>query len=99
MPVFFLALIAAHLFDLVSFVVMTERHGMAAEANPIVVMLEEQIGLAGLTVAKIASVLIGGSIFVMLARNRRRLAIGVVLFGVCAGMVGGLSNLATIVWF
>lgn len=97
MPVFFLALIAAHLFDLVSFVVMTERHGMAAEANPIVVMLAEQIGIGGLTVAKIASVLVGGSVFVMLAHGRRRrLAVGVVLFGVAAGMVGGLSNVATI---
>ena len=99
MPVFFIALIAAHMFDLVSFVVMTERHGMAAEANPIVVMLEQQIGIAGLTVAKIASVLVGGSVFVMLARHRRRLAMGVVLFGVCAGLVGGLSNVATIYWF
>lgn len=99
MPVFFIALIAAHLFDLVSFVVMTDRHGMAAEANPIVVVLEQQIGLAGLTVAKIASVLIGGSVFVLLARHRPRLAMGVVLFGVCAGLLGGLTNVATIYAF
>lgn len=96
-PVFFLALIAAHVFDLASFLVMTERHGMAAEANPIVVALAAEIGLGGLTVVKIASVLIGGSVFVMLAHGRRRkLAMGVVMFGVAAGLVGGLSNVATI---
>ena len=96
-PLFFLALIAAHTFDLFSFIVMTERHGMSAEANPIVVMLADSIGLGGLTVAKIASVLVGGSVFVMLAHGkRRRLAIGVVTFGVGAGLVGGLSNVATI---
>lgn len=96
-PLFFLALIAAHLFDLVSFMVMTERHGLAAEANPVVVLLAQEIGLAGLTVAKIASVLIGGSVFVMLAHGRRRkLAMAVVLFGVAAGLVGGLTNVATI---
>jgi hypothetical protein len=96
-PLFFLALIAAHAFDLVSFIVMTDRHGMGAEANPVVVMLAEQIGVGGLTVVKIASVLIGGSVFVMLAYGqRRRLAMGVVLFGVAAGLVGGLTNLATI---
>jgi hypothetical protein len=61
------------------------------------VMLAEQIGVGGLTVVKIASVLIGGSVFVMLAYGqRRRLAMGVVLFGVAAGLVGGLTNLATI---
>ena len=96
-PLFFVALIAAHFFDLASFVVMTQRHGMGAEANPIVVALAGQLGLGGLTVVKIASVLIGGSVFVMLAHGRRRrLGMAVVLFGVAAGLVGGLSNVATI---
>ena len=96
-PLFFVALIVAHAFDLASFVVMTERHGMGAEANPIVVMLADSIGLGGLTVAKIASVLVGGTVFVTLAHGkRRRLAIGVVTFGVGAGLVGGLTTLATI---
>lgn len=96
MPIFFIALIAAHAFDLFSFMVMTDRLGMAAEANPIVVALAGEVGMPGLTLAKVASVLIGGSVFVLLVRgHRRRLAIGVVLFGVCAGLVGGLSNVAT----
>ena len=97
MLVYFVALAAAHLFDLLSFVVMTERHGMAAEANPVVVLVAESVGLPGLTVAKVASVVIGGSVFVLLARGRRgRLAMGVALFGVVAGLIGGFSNLTTI---
>jgi len=96
-PVFFIALVAAHLFDLLSFVAMTERLGMAAEANPVVVLIADSVGLLGLTIAKVASVVIGGSVFVLLARGpRRRLAIGVVLFGVGGGLLGGFSNLATI---
>ncbi|MDQ3937727.1 MAG: hypothetical protein M3253_03495 [Chloroflexota bacterium] len=96
-PAFFIVLLAAHLFDLLSFLVMTDRLGMAAEANPIVVLLAESVGLPGLTVAKLASVVIGGSVFVMLARGRRRrLAMAVLTFGVGAGLVGGLTNVATI---
>jgi hypothetical protein len=96
-PAFFVALVAAHLFDLVSFIAMTARHGIDAEANPVVVVLAEQVGLPGLTVAKLASVIIGGSVFVLLARGqRRKLAMGVVMFGVGAGLVGGFSNLATL---
>jgi hypothetical protein len=96
-PAFYIALVAAHIFDLVSFIVMTARHGLEAEANPIVVLVAEQVGLPGLTIAKLASVVIGGSVFVLLARGqRRKLAMGVVLFGVAAGLTGGFVNLATI---
>jgi hypothetical protein len=96
-PIFFAALVATHLFDFVSFLLMTARHGLDAEANPVVVLLAEQVGLPGLTVAKLASVVIGGSVFVLLVRGRRpRLALTVVMFGVVSGLLGGLSNLATI---
>lgn len=61
----FAALAAAHLFDFVSFIVMTGRHGLAAELNPIVVALAEGYGLPGLTVAKIAAVLLLGSVFLV----------------------------------
>jgi hypothetical protein len=89
-------LISAHLFDLFSFMVMTELHGLEAEANPIVVFLHAEIGLHGLTVVKLAAVLFGSAVFLMLAPQRRRLAMAVILYGIAAGMVGGLSNLATI---
>jgi hypothetical protein len=91
----FAALAAAHLFDFVSFIVMTGRHGIAAELNPIVVALAEGYGLPGLTVAKIAAVLLLGSVFLVLAPQRRRLASSVMLIGIAAGVLGGISNLAT----
>jgi hypothetical protein len=90
------ALVAAHLFDLASFLVMTARHGLAAEANPIVVALAEAHGVAGLTVVKLASVTFVASTFVVIAPRRRRLAMTIVIIGIAAGLVGGLTNVATI---
>ena len=95
-PLAFAALLVAHLFDFVSFLVMMSRHGLAAEANPIVVLLAQEIGLPGLTLVKVAAVLFGGAVFVLLAPRRRRLATALILYGICAGMVGGLTNVATI---
>ena len=89
------ALAAAHLFDLASFVVMTGRHGLAAELNPIVVMLAEGFGLPGLTIAKIASVVFLGAVFVVLSPKRRRLATSVLVIGIAAGLLGGISNIAS----
>jgi hypothetical protein len=90
------ALAFAHLFDLLSFIILTGRHGMAAEANPVVVRVAEVLGLPGLTLAKIAAVVIGASVFVILAPHRRRLAMTVLVFGIVAGVVGGLSNLISL---
>jgi hypothetical protein len=95
-PTALVLLAFAHLFDLASFVVMTDLHGMEAEANPIVVYLHEHIGLAGLTVAKLAAVFFGGTVFVLIAPHRRRLAAAVITYGIAVGMVGGLTNVATI---
>ena len=89
-------LVAVHMFDLASFVVMTELHGMEAEANPLVVFLHGEIGLHGLTVLKLAVVTFGSAVFVMLAPQRRRLAMAIAFYGIAAGLVGGLSNVATI---
>jgi hypothetical protein len=95
-PVAFALLLLAHAFDWVSFVVMTRLHGLAAEANPIVVLLAQEVGLPGLTVVKLAAVVFGGAVFVLLAPQRRRLAAALIIYGIAAGMVGGLSNVATI---
>jgi predicted alpha/beta hydrolase len=95
-PLAFALLVAAHLFDLASFVVMTDMHGLGAEANPIVVFLHQEIGLPGLTVLKVAAVAFGGTVFALIAPHRRRLATAVIVYGIAAGMVGGLSNVATI---
>jgi len=86
----------AHAFDWASFVVMVDKHGLAAEANPIVVELAEQAGLPGLTLAKIATVAFAAILMTLIAPRRRRLAIGLLTFGVAAGLLGGLSNIATL---
>ena len=86
----------AQLFDYASFLLMIDRHGLAAEANPIVVHLAEEAGLPGLTIAKVLIVGFTALLMVALAPRRRRLAMGLLMFGVAAGLVGGFSNLATI---
>jgi len=86
----------AQSFDYFSFLVMVDRHGLSAEANPIVVMIAEAAGLPGLTLAKIATVAFAVFLALLIARRHRRLAMGVLLFGITAGLVGGLSNVATI---
>ena len=86
----------AHLFDYASFLVMIDKHGLSAEANPIVVQLAEQAGLPGLTLAKIATVAFAAILMTLIAPRRRRLAMGLLMFGVAAGLLGGLSNIATL---
>jgi hypothetical protein len=86
----------AHLFDWLSFLVMIARHGIEAEANPIVVTLVEQTGVPGVTLAKIATVVFAAGMAVLIAPKRRRLAMVLLTFGVAAGTIGGLSNIATL---
>ena len=77
------------MFDLFSFIVMTERHGMGAEANPIVVMLADSIGLGGLTV------LMGAGLF---AANRINIGKFLVLVGTGQGLITILINIALEFW-
>jgi hypothetical protein len=86
----------AHLFDYTSFLLMVSRHGLAAEANPIVVRIAEEAGLPGLTLAKVVTVGLAAVLMVAIAPRRRRLAMGLLMFGIGAGMVGGISNVATL---
>ena len=86
----------AHLFDYASFLVMVDKHGLSAEANPVVVVLAQEVGLPGLTLAKIATVTFAALLMVVIAPRRRRLAMGLLMFGVAAGLVGGVSNVATL---
>jgi hypothetical protein len=86
----------AHLFDWASFLVMIGRHGLGAEANPIVVTLVEDAGVPGVTLAKLATVAFAALLAVLLAPKRRRMAMVLVTFGVVAGLVGGFSNIATL---
>jgi hypothetical protein len=96
LPVALGVLALAHLFDWASFLIMIARHGLGAEANPIVVRLVEETGLTGVTLAKVATVAFAALLAVLIAPRRRRMAMVLLTFGVAAGMVGGLSNVATL---
>jgi hypothetical protein len=89
----FAVLALAHIFDWASFMVMIDRHGLAAEANPIVVTVFEQTGLTGVTIAKVASIAFAALLALLILPARRRLGMGLITFGVVAGLFGGLTNM------
>jgi hypothetical protein len=89
-------LILAHLADYATFVVMVARHGLGAELNPLVVLILEDWGLALLTITKLLTVLLVASVFLVIGRERPRLAGSVLAFGVFVGAFGAFSNLITI---
>ena len=91
-----IALVAAHAFDYFSFLVMTSKHGLAAELNPIVVALALEFGLPGLTIAKLASVVFLASVVLVAAPHRRRVAGALLVIGTSVGLLGGVSNIASI---
>lgn len=96
------ALFAAQFFDLGTFSVMVRRHGVAAEANPIIAQGFATWGIVLVVVAKLALVVLVGSIVVLLAdrpplrRTRLRLAAFLTVMAVIAGLTGGLSNVAAL---
>ncbi len=92
----FAVLVGAQFFDYASFVVMVARHGLEAELNPIVVAIAEASGLPGVTLLKVAGVVLVAAVVALIARKSRRLGMAVLSIGVAAGMLGGLSNVATI---
>jgi hypothetical protein len=86
----------AQLFDYVSFMVMIEEHGLAAELNPIVVTILQQVGMIGLTVVKASAVVFLASTATLLMTRRPNVAFGVLLVGIILGIVGGVSNVMTL---
>jgi hypothetical protein len=95
------ALFAAQFFDLGTFSLMIDRHGVAAEANPIVAQGFADWGMLLVVIAKFALVVLVGSIGVLLAGNPTRraslaLAAVVTVAAVAAGFTGGVANLATL---
>ncbi len=89
-------LILAHVADYATFLVMVARDGLGAEANPIVATIFGDWGLALLTVAKFATVLLVASVFLITSRERPRMAGAVLAFGVLIGALGTFSNVLTI---
>ena len=88
-------LIIVHVTDYVTFVFMVGRGGLGTEMNPLVATIAEDWGLALLTVAKFATVLLVAATFLIVGRSRPRLAAGVLAFGVFIGSLGTMSNIAT----
>ena len=89
-------LIIAHVADYTTFVVMVARHGLGSELNPVVVTLAEDYGLALLTVAKFAAVLLVATVFLVVGRTRPKVAGAVLAFGILIGGLGAFSNIITI---
>jgi len=95
MTIALIALVAAHAFDYFSFLVMTSKHGLAAELNPVVVALAQEFGLTGLTIAKLGSVAFLAGVVILAAPQRRKVAGALLVIGISVGMLGGLSNIAS----
>lgn len=89
-------LILAHVADYATFIVMVTQRGLGAELNPLVATIFEDWGLELLTVAKFATVLLVAAVFLVVGRERPRIAAAVLAFGVLIGALGAVSNLATI---
>ena len=89
-------LILAHVADYATFLVMVAKDGLGSEANPVVVTIFDEWGLALLTVAKFATVLLVAAVFLISVKDRPRLASGVLAFGVFIGALGAFSNILTI---
>jgi hypothetical protein len=96
------ALFAAQFFDLGTFSMMVGRHGVAAEANPIVAQGFAGWGMLMVVIAKLALFLLVSSIIVLLAERRParrtslRLAAFLTVMAVVAGLTGGVSNVAAL---
>ena len=86
----------AQLFDYATFLILIGRHGLSAEANPIVVRIAQSTGIPGLTLAKVLTVAFAASLMILVAPRRRWLGYALLAFGVAAGVVGGMSNIASL---
>lgn len=105
MPVLVAAVLTmsvAQLLDLATFDVMVRQLGSAAEANPLVAALYAAHGLPIVAIAKVALVSLVAAIVALLARapvtaHAARLALVTILvLGIAAGVVGGVSNTAAL---
>jgi hypothetical protein len=90
------ALAAAQLFDFFSFLAMIGHHGLDAELNPLVVHVAQAFDLRALAIMKLAVIGYVAATVAILARSRPRAARGVLAIGIVAGLVGGVSNIASI---
>ena len=91
----------AQAFDFATFNVMVARHGLGAEANPIVRGVYESLGTSGVVGVKVALVLLVATLFIA-GWGRGRTAIWAVSGGlpialaITAGIIGGITNASSI---
>ena len=97
----FLTLAIAQAFDFATFDVMVRSHGPGAEANPIVSGMFEALGTPAVAVAKVALVTLITALAIAAtvhgSKGRWALIGGMpVALGIAAGIIGGITNTATI---
>jgi hypothetical protein len=90
------ALAAAQVFDFVSFLAMVGRHGLEAELNPVAVAVAQNFDLRALAILKLAVLGYVALTVGLLARTRPLVARGLIAVGIAAGVLGGISNVASI---
>jgi hypothetical protein len=91
----------AQSFDLATFWVMVRRYGPDAEANPLVSGLYESLGMPAVVLAKIALIVLIGSLGVAAAtqmRTRTWALIGglPLALAIAVGLIGGITNAAAL---
>jgi hypothetical protein len=94
-PVGLTLLGAAQLADFVTFRAMLAAHGPAAELNPIAVALQGHSLFLALA-AKLTVWALVAAVAAVLATQRPGLARFIIVFSIAVGLVGALSNLATL---
>jgi len=93
-----LTMSAAQLFDLGTFVAMTQRLGPHAEANPLVGLLYASYGYPMVAIAKVVLLSFVTAVGAILASRAAhpRVAAGIVAMAIVIGLMGGISNSAAI---
>jgi hypothetical protein len=94
-------LVVAQTFDFGTFHWMVRQRGMNAELNPIVHDLFETFGMAAVVGVKAALIVLVGALFAAAWSRRhgylRDLAGGLpIALAIAAGLIGGITNAATI---
>ena len=94
-------LVLAQTFDLATFNWMIRQHGLHHEANPIVQNLFESSGMLAVVGVKAALIVLVGALFVSAWSRRpgyiRDLVGGLpVALAIAVGLIGGITNAATI---
>ena len=101
MPLRLATLVTAQLFDLGTFMTMVTLRGPSSEANPLVASLLGTMGMPALVFAKVAVVVLVGSLLAAGAARGRRGPWAVVAglplaLAIVFGLIGGITNAATI---